>query len=417
MIGTRGVRLGVVRPGLYEMQVRALCTAAASLFARGKRPCVEIMIPLVVEAEELRIARGWVREVLDEIGHPELKSTVITVGAMIETPRAALTAGELAKHADFFSFGTNDLTQMTYAFSRDDVEAKLLPGLPRARDPARQPVRRARPGGRRRAGADRLRRGPGGQAEHQARRLRRARRPPRLGRLPRAARPRLGQLLAVPGPARPPRRRPGAARQRTRQDQRHRVRPRPGAGAGERANWCCGHAHPTRSTSTRRSCCTRCACAGSSPPTASARASAPTRPRSWPTLVEAGRGASHREARHVRPAATGQGAPGGAARHLRRRRRPGRTARRTTSGSSSSTSMFKQLCTDWQMRGDTQNDHTDAAYDAALRRSAHAAQRRRHVRRSRASPSALPRMARYVPTARRGRRQGGGAATRRRSPA
>ncbi len=127
MIGTRGVRLGVVRTGVYEMQVRALCQAAANLFARGKRPVVEIMIPLVVEAEELRIARGWVRDVLDEIGHPELKSSVITVGAMIETPRAALTAGELAKHADFFSFGTNDLTQMTYAFSRDDVEAKLLP--------------------------------------------------------------------------------------------------------------------------------------------------------------------------------------------------------------------------------------------------------------------------------------------------
>ncbi len=127
MIGTRGVRLGVVRPGLYEMQVRALCKAAANLFGRGKRPHVEIMIPLVIEAEELRIARGWVRDVLDEIGHPELKSSVVTVGAMIETPRAALTAGELAKHADFFSFGTNDLTQMTYAFSRDDVEARLLP--------------------------------------------------------------------------------------------------------------------------------------------------------------------------------------------------------------------------------------------------------------------------------------------------
>jgi phosphoenolpyruvate-protein kinase (PTS system EI component) len=127
MIGTRGVRLGVVRRGVYEMQVRALCTAAANLFARGKKPCVEIMIPLVVEAEELCLARGWVRDVLDEIGHPELKSSVITVGAMVETPRAALTAGELAKHADFFSFGTNDLTQMTYAFSRDDVEARLLP--------------------------------------------------------------------------------------------------------------------------------------------------------------------------------------------------------------------------------------------------------------------------------------------------
>jgi hypothetical protein len=85
------------------------------------------MIPLVVDAVELRIARSWVTTVLDEIGHPELASDVITVGAMIETPRAALTAGALAEHADFFSFGTNDLTQLTYAFSRDDVESRLLP--------------------------------------------------------------------------------------------------------------------------------------------------------------------------------------------------------------------------------------------------------------------------------------------------
>jgi phosphoenolpyruvate-protein kinase (PTS system EI component) len=127
MIGTRGVRLGIVRGGVYEMQVRALCTAAVNLFERGKRPHVEVMIPLVVDAEELRVARGWVTGVLDRIGHPELASDVITVGAMIETPRAALTAGQLAAHADFFSFGTNDLTQMTYAFSRDDVESRLLP--------------------------------------------------------------------------------------------------------------------------------------------------------------------------------------------------------------------------------------------------------------------------------------------------
>ena len=127
MIGTRGVRLGVVRPGVYEMQVRALCTAAARLFERGMHPHVEIMIPLVVETEELRIARSWVCAVLDELGHPELGSAVVTVGAMIETPRAALVAGALAAHADFFSFGTNDLTQMTYAFSRDDVESRLLP--------------------------------------------------------------------------------------------------------------------------------------------------------------------------------------------------------------------------------------------------------------------------------------------------
>ena len=127
MLGTRGVRLGVMRPGLYEMQVRALCRAAVNLFDRGLTPRVELMIPLVVDAEELRIARSWVTGVLDELGHPELASDVVTVGAMIETPRAALTAGALAEHADFFSFGTNDLTQLTYAFSRDDVESRLLP--------------------------------------------------------------------------------------------------------------------------------------------------------------------------------------------------------------------------------------------------------------------------------------------------
>lgn len=127
MLGTRGVRLGVMRSGVYEMQVRALCRAAATLFERGQTPRVELMIPLVIDAEELRIARSWVTGVLDEIGHPELASDTVTVGAMIETPRAALTAAALAKHADFFSFGTNDLTQLTCAFSRDDVESRLLP--------------------------------------------------------------------------------------------------------------------------------------------------------------------------------------------------------------------------------------------------------------------------------------------------
>jgi phosphoenolpyruvate-protein kinase (PTS system EI component) len=127
MLGTRGVRLGFMRSGIYEMQVRALCRAASNLFERGLTPRVEVMIPLVVDTEELRIARSWVTDVLDEIGHPELASDVVTIGAMIETPRAALIAGTLAEHADFFSFGTNDLTQMTFAFSRDDVESRLLP--------------------------------------------------------------------------------------------------------------------------------------------------------------------------------------------------------------------------------------------------------------------------------------------------
>jgi phosphoenolpyruvate-protein kinase (PTS system EI component) len=126
MLGTRGVRLDAVRPGLYKMQVRAMCSAAVKLYDRGLHPQIEIMIPFVVDAGEVRIVRSWVDEVLDEIAHPELGS-IVKVGAMIETPRAAITAAALAEHADFFSFGTNDLTQMVYAFSRDDVEGRLLP--------------------------------------------------------------------------------------------------------------------------------------------------------------------------------------------------------------------------------------------------------------------------------------------------
>ena len=127
MIGTRGVRLGVVRNGLYEMQVRSLVAAGANLIKRGKHPQMEIMIPFIINEQELEIARKWVTDSLDQYGDPELTSKTIPIGAMIETPRAALVAGALAKHADFFSFGTNDLTQMTFAFSRDDVEASMLP--------------------------------------------------------------------------------------------------------------------------------------------------------------------------------------------------------------------------------------------------------------------------------------------------
>ncbi|MGM0432124.1 MAG: putative PEP-binding protein [Spirochaetota bacterium] len=127
MIGTRGVRLGMMRTGLYEMQVRALAAAAANLIQKGKQPKIEIMIPLVVDERELEIARQWVVDALNESGHPELAGDAISIGAMIETPRAALVAGALTKHADFFSFGTNDLTQMTFAFSRDDVETRMIP--------------------------------------------------------------------------------------------------------------------------------------------------------------------------------------------------------------------------------------------------------------------------------------------------
>ena len=127
MIGTRGVRLGVVKPGLYAMQVKALMAAAATLRAKGKNPVVEIMIPLTVTREELALARGWVQTEIDLAVKGMKKKPKVTIGTMIETPRAAIRADEIAEEADFFSFGTNDLTQMTFGFSRDDVESRMMP--------------------------------------------------------------------------------------------------------------------------------------------------------------------------------------------------------------------------------------------------------------------------------------------------
>jgi pyruvate,orthophosphate dikinase len=140
MLGTRGVRLGVLKPGLYAMQVKALLTAADIVANEGFQPIIEIMIPLVTTKEELTLARSWVEEAI--VQHARLPRTTagnkagkvrkisrpkVTIGTMIETPRAALVANELAEVSDFFSFGTNDLTQMTFGFSRDDVESRLMP--------------------------------------------------------------------------------------------------------------------------------------------------------------------------------------------------------------------------------------------------------------------------------------------------
>jgi pyruvate,orthophosphate dikinase len=145
MLGTRGVRLGVIKPGLYAMQVRALLAAADIVASEGYSPIVEVMIPLTVTKEELALARSWVeQEILDhskqlkaapksgakksiKTSIKKAKQPKVTIGTMIETPRAALVAGELAEISDFFSFGTNDLTQMTFGFSRDDVESRLMP--------------------------------------------------------------------------------------------------------------------------------------------------------------------------------------------------------------------------------------------------------------------------------------------------
>ncbi len=126
MLGTRGVRLGVIKPGLYAMQVRALMQAAAERTAAGGRPKVEIMIPLTVTREELALARSWVTGAIAEETRGLRRKPDVTIGTMVETPRAAVRADEIAEEAEFFSFGTNDLTQMTFGFSRDDVEGRLM---------------------------------------------------------------------------------------------------------------------------------------------------------------------------------------------------------------------------------------------------------------------------------------------------
>jgi pyruvate,orthophosphate dikinase len=123
MLGTRGCRLGIQYPEIYEMQVRAIARAARAVQERtGDAPLVEIMHPLVGFREELRRLRELTERVMDEEA-PEIE---YHCGTMIELPRAALRADEIAEVADFFSFGTNDLTQTTLGMSRDDAEGKFL---------------------------------------------------------------------------------------------------------------------------------------------------------------------------------------------------------------------------------------------------------------------------------------------------
>ncbi len=127
MLGMRGCRLGIVYPILPEMQVRAIATAAARLKKEGLDPKPEIMIPLVSVKAELAKLRGVAEKVIAEVAAEEGVELEIPIGTMIELPRAAVTADEIATQADFFSFGTNDLTQTTFGFSRDDVEAEFVP--------------------------------------------------------------------------------------------------------------------------------------------------------------------------------------------------------------------------------------------------------------------------------------------------
>ncbi len=126
MLGLRGVRLGLLTPGLFALQVRAVAEAACELVKAGKNPKVEIMVPLVGSVMELDLVREESAAILSRIFADAGVELKIPIGTMIELPRAALTARRIAESAEFFSFGTNDLTQTTWGFSRDDVEAVLF---------------------------------------------------------------------------------------------------------------------------------------------------------------------------------------------------------------------------------------------------------------------------------------------------
>jgi pyruvate,orthophosphate dikinase len=128
MLGLRGVRLGITRPEVYRMQARAIAEAVRSERKAGRRPVVEVMVPLVGFPEELGRARGAVEEAVARVlGEGALSGDeAVKIGTMIELPRACVVADEIAPRADFFSFGTNDLTQTALGLSRDDAEGKFL---------------------------------------------------------------------------------------------------------------------------------------------------------------------------------------------------------------------------------------------------------------------------------------------------
>jgi pyruvate,orthophosphate dikinase len=126
MLGMRGVRLGLMIPDIVRMQTRAILGAAAQVAAEGVKPLPEIMIPLVGHANELRETRAVLEAEAAAVAEASGQAVDYKFGTMIEVPRGALTAGEIAKDAEFFSFGTNDLTQMTFGYSRDDAEGKFL---------------------------------------------------------------------------------------------------------------------------------------------------------------------------------------------------------------------------------------------------------------------------------------------------
>jgi hypothetical protein len=196
------------------MQVKALSEAAAELIKAGKSPRPEVMIPLTATVQEFEIMHDRADEVFAEVEAEYGVTLDIPVGTMIEVPRAALTAGEIAEQAEFFSFGTNDLTQMTWAFSRDDVEGEFFGRYIELGIFGVSPFESIDAGRRRPTRPDRHRGRQGRQPRPRGRGVRGARRRPGVDPLLRRGRGRLRVLLAVPGAGRPARGRPRVARHR-----------------------------------------------------------------------------------------------------------------------------------------------------------------------------------------------------------
>ena len=204
MLGLRGVRLGLMIPDFVKVQTRAILNAQIAVKKAGGNPIAKIMIPLVGHVNELSVTKGLLEAEAKAVEEKAGLEVDYKFGTMIEVPRGALTADEIAREAEFFSFGTNDLTQMTFGFSPRRRRGRVPAQVRRGQDPARQPVPDPRRRGRR-ADEDRGRQGPGDAPRARGRDLRRARRRPGVDRQGRDDRPRLRRLLAVPRPGRPPR--------------------------------------------------------------------------------------------------------------------------------------------------------------------------------------------------------------------
>ncbi len=203
MLGHRGSRLGISYPEIYKAQARAILEAACELRKKGVKAIPEIMLPLIGDRKEFDVLAGEIREVANEVFAETGAKVAFTIGTMIEVPRACIVAGEIAESAEFFSFGTNDLTQMTYGLSRDD-SVEVPQRLHRARNLQEGPVPGTRRERRRRPDANRDRARTQGQQEAQDRHLRRARRRPRERQALPSPGPRLRIVLAVPAAGRAP---------------------------------------------------------------------------------------------------------------------------------------------------------------------------------------------------------------------